>query len=119
MERIQVSYICQSDSLFCFLTLSTVLGGADDGIEEIVTGGMILKSLQTRTGIKFVVTAEPATANMDSVLLQIYELYADCVLKDPFYELEMPIRSELFVQGVDNVMEKVHSNSLGSSSKHR
>ena len=30
--------------------------GADDGIEEIEGGGIILKSLQTRTGVKFVVT---------------------------------------------------------------
>ena len=30
--------------------------GADDGIEEIEGGGVILKCLQTRTGIKFVLT---------------------------------------------------------------
>jgi hypothetical protein len=30
--------------------------GADDGIEEIQAEGMILKSLQTRTGVKFVIT---------------------------------------------------------------
>ena len=26
----------------------------------------------------------------------MYELYADYVLKNPFYEIEMPIRCELF-----------------------
>lgn len=30
--------------------------GADDGIEEIQADGLILRCLQTRTGIKFVVT---------------------------------------------------------------
>ena len=30
--------------------------GADDGIEEIQGGGLLLKCLQTRTGIKFVLT---------------------------------------------------------------
>jgi hypothetical protein len=30
--------------------------GADDGIEEIQAGGLILKCFQTRTGVKFVVT---------------------------------------------------------------
>jgi hypothetical protein len=30
--------------------------GADDGIEQIEGGGIILKCLQTRTGIKFVLT---------------------------------------------------------------
>ncbi len=30
--------------------------GADDGIEEIQAMGMVLRSLQTRTGVKFVIT---------------------------------------------------------------
>jgi hypothetical protein len=30
--------------------------GSDDGIEEIQTLGMVLSCLQTRTGVKFVVT---------------------------------------------------------------
>ena len=50
------------------------LAGADDGIEEIVAGGMCLRCLQTRTGIKFVVTAEKGTSDMDVVLREIYIL---------------------------------------------
>ena len=30
--------------------------GADDGIEEIQAEGLVLRSLQTRTGVKFVIT---------------------------------------------------------------
>lgn len=30
--------------------------GADDGIEEIEADGLVLKSFQTRTGVKFVIT---------------------------------------------------------------
>jgi hypothetical protein len=30
--------------------------GADDGIEEIQADGLVLRSLQTRTGVKFVIT---------------------------------------------------------------
>jgi hypothetical protein len=33
---------------------------------------------------------------MDSLLKTIYELYTDYVLKNPFYEVEMPIRCELW-----------------------
>jgi trafficking protein particle complex subunit 4 len=68
---------------------------------------MVLRCFQTRTGIKFVITAEPNTPDMESVLKEIYILYTDCVLKDPFYELEMPIRSDLFVQAVDALLERV------------
>jgi hypothetical protein len=35
---------------------NTNSAGADDGIEEIHAEGMVLRSLQTRTGVKFVVT---------------------------------------------------------------
>lgn len=90
--------------------------GADDGIEEIVAGGMVLRCFQTRTGIKFVITAERGTCDfMDLVLRDIYILYTDCVIKDPFYELEMPIRSELFHQAVTALIERVEKsgNSYG------
>lgn len=67
----------------CFLiVVLVVLGGADDGIERIVAGGMELRCWQTVTGIKFVITAEPgATVDIDSVLREIYVLYAECVCK--------------------------------------
>ena len=50
----------QSDKAFSSYLISFnhyhVVAGADDGIEEIEGGGVILKCLQTRTGIKFVLT---------------------------------------------------------------
>lgn len=102
-------------SLMCLFIFSTA--GAEDGIEEIVAGGMVLRCLQTRTGIKFVITAEPKTPEMDQVLREIYVLYTDCVLKDPFYELEMPIRSDLFVQAVDALIEKVERSSSSNTKR--
>lgn len=79
----------------------------------------MLRCLHTRTGIKFVVTAEPGgTVDLDQVLREIYVLYTDCALKDPFYELEMPIRCELFSQGVDSLIQRVEkSSSTGRSGR--
>lgn len=51
-------------------------------------------------------TAEPGTPDMDQVLKEIYVLYADCALKDPFYEMDMPIRCELFTQAVDALIDR-------------
>jgi hypothetical protein len=59
---------------------------------------------------------------MSVVLKEIYILYTECVLKDPFYELEMPIRSELFIQSVDALIERVDKDKAASgfySSKQR
>lgn len=99
-----------ADFLFLLVT-----DGADDGIQEIVAGGMVLHCFQTRTGIKFVVTAEPGTPDMLEFLKGIYQLYAECVLKDPFYELEMPIRSDLFSQAVDSLVESFEKYPGASS----
>jgi trafficking protein particle complex subunit 4 len=98
--------------LFC-----SFIAGADDGFEEIRVSGMILRCLQTITGIKFVITVAISDHSISTndtllssvlhdVLKEIYVLYTECVLKDPFYELEMPIRSDLFVQGVDLIIQK-------------
>ncbi|KAL3678165.1 hypothetical protein R1sor_021121 [Riccia sorocarpa] len=47
-------------------------------------------------GMKLFVASEPGAQGITSLLNTIYELYADYVLKCPFYEVEMPIRCELF-----------------------
>jgi len=75
---------------------------------------MVLRCLQTRTGIKFVITAERGTPEMDAVLKEIYILFTECVLKDPFYELEMPIRSDLFVMAVDALIERVEKGGTSA-----
>lgn len=47
-------------------------------------------------GTKFLVFAEPHQPNIDVVCRRVYELYADYVMKNPFYQIEMPIRCESF-----------------------
>ena len=43
---------------------------------------------------------------METLLKAIYELYTDFVLKNPFYEMEMPIRCELFDLNLAQVIQK-------------
>ena len=47
-------------------------------------------------GTKFLLITEPRQTGVDAVLRRIYELYSDYVMKNPFYQLEMPIRCEEF-----------------------
>ena len=60
--------------------------------------GFSLRCLQSLSGIKFFCTAAPGTQGIPGFLRAVHELYADWVLKDPFYELDMPIRVEKFEQ---------------------
>ena len=59
-------------------------------------------------------SAEPGTPNVLLALKEIYVLYADCTLKDPFYESEMPIRCELFIRSVDALIERLDKSTSKS-----
>ncbi|KAK9720807.1 hypothetical protein K7432_003871 [Basidiobolus ranarum] len=66
------------------------------GIEIFETETFKLQCFQTLTGSKFIVLSEPLHPNLDMVLKRVYRIYADYVMKNPFYNPEMPIRCELF-----------------------
>eukprot|EP00823_Brevimastigomonas_motovehiculus_P007951 TRINITY_DN712_c0_g1_i1.p1 TRINITY_DN712_c0_g1~~TRINITY_DN712_c0_g1_i1.p1 ORF type:complete len:179 (-),score=20.25 TRINITY_DN712_c0_g1_i1:147-683(-) len=83
-----------------------------------------LECYQTPTGIKFFVTAPPTkkkkdekkenarVLNLEAVLQTVYKLYTDYVLKNPFQQLEMPIRCDLFD---DNLLQALQNMSSSSS----
>ncbi|KAL3254905.1 hypothetical protein ABHI18_008638 [Aspergillus niger] len=66
------------------------------GLECLETDKFRLTCFQTLTGTKFLLFTDPLMANIDVVMKKIYELYADFVMKNPFYQLEMPVRCEAF-----------------------
>ncbi|KYQ90864.1 trafficking protein particle complex subunit 4 [Tieghemostelium lacteum] len=69
---------------------------SSSGIDVIETETFKLHCFQSPTGIKFFIVADPNHPSVDEILRGIYELYADYVLKNPFYEIEMQIRCDLF-----------------------
>ncbi|KAA8648331.1 hypothetical protein EYZ11_005740 [Aspergillus tanneri] len=66
------------------------------GLESLETDKFRLTCFQTLTGTKFLLFTDPLMGNIDTVMNKIYELYADYVMKNPFYQLEMPVRCEAF-----------------------
>ncbi|CEG49549.1 trafficking protein particle complex subunit partial [Plasmopara halstedii] len=82
------------------------------GIDSLETSTFRLHCLQTPTGIKFFITAALGTADLDVALQTVYELYVDYVLKNPFYELEMPIRCSLFNNGLKTFVDKFNLDSI-------
>ncbi|KAJ8100416.1 Sybindin-like protein [Lipomyces tetrasporus] len=69
---------------------------SSSGIEVLETEKFRLQCFQTLTGTKFLLISEPRQQNTDAILRRIYELYSDYVIKNPFYQIEMPVRCELF-----------------------
>lgn len=66
------------------------------GLEYLETEKFRLTCFQTLTGTKFLLFTDPITTNIDVIIRKVYELYADYVMKNPFYQLDMPVRCEAF-----------------------
>lgn len=79
------------------------------GIRQLCTDQFTMFIYQTMTGLKFVAISSQTTSAVtnndyptisiqvaDNLLRKLYCLYADYVMKDPFYSMEMPIKSESF-----------------------
>ncbi|KAJ1864148.1 hypothetical protein LPJ73_000343 [Coemansia sp. RSA 2703] len=68
----------------------------DSGIQTIDTKNFRIHCYQTPTGIKFIAATDLLETKLTDILTKVYVLYSDYALKNPFYNLEMPIRSEMF-----------------------
>lgn len=74
--------------------LSPVSSAYGFGIETLETDSYVLQAYRPDTGVQFFVTADLKTENLAGFLREIYSLYADYVMKNPFYELDMPIKCD-------------------------
>ncbi|KAF2663071.1 trafficking protein-like protein particle complex subunit 4 [Lophiostoma macrostomum CBS 122681] len=83
----------------------TPFGSRPTGIEVLESSHFRMQCFQTLTGTKFLLFTEPQQPNIDSMMKKIYELYADYVMKNPFYTVEMPIRCEKFDRGLDGFVK--------------
>ncbi len=74
------------------------LGLSNKGIEIIESDSIKMLSFQTLTKLKFIFVVDGITSESDCEIMyrKIYDLYGDYVSKNPFYELDMPIRINAF-----------------------
>ncbi|CCG22445.1 Trs23 protein [Candida orthopsilosis Co 90-125] len=79
------------------------------GLKSVETDLFNLYIFQTVSGLKFVLVTMP---NLDSVEVQrtndlfkhLYVAYSDYVMKNPFYSMDMPIKSSLFDAKVREIL---------------
>ena len=76
------------------------------GIVSIDTRDFRLVCYPTYTGLKFVVVGGVGMVGVERVLNGVYGLYGDYVLKNAWYEVEMPIRCEQFDVKVAALMQQ-------------
>ncbi|CAG9464733.1 unnamed protein product [Pedinophyceae sp. YPF-701] len=70
------------------------------GMEVMHTDACDIYALQPMTGTKMLAVVGRGCAGAQGLLQRVYQLYCDYALKTPFYEMEMPIRCELFDQAL-------------------
>ena len=66
------------------------------GLEVLESENFRLQCFNTMTGTKFLLFTDTTQTNVDVTIRRIYDMYSDYVMKNPFYQLEMPIRCDLF-----------------------
>lgn len=66
------------------------------GLEVLESENFRLQCFTTMTGVKFLLFTDTTQANVDVTVRRIYDLYSDYVMKNPFYQLEMPVRCDMF-----------------------
>jgi hypothetical protein len=77
------------------------------GIEILESSSMKLVCHQTLTKIKFIFVTDISTPNSNIKLKfeELYNNYTDLISKNPFYELDMPIRIDAFDDAVSKLFK--------------
>eukprot|EP00941_MAST-03F_sp_MAST-3F-sp1_P004164 g4164.t1 len=82
------------------------------GIKTLIADNFVLACFAAPTGLKIFLVAGHGElgmvyeeVNLDLALKNVYRIYADYALKDPFYTLDQAIRSSLFDQKIDELVE--------------
>jgi hypothetical protein len=71
-----------------------------NGIDCIEADTFKLFCLAAPTGTRFFCLTDPNAQNVQKKLTQIYDLYCDYVMKNPFYTYEQVIQCDLFEQNL-------------------
>lgn len=72
------------------------------GLKHLITDEFALFLFQSLTGLKIILISTNTFRNntsltiAENILRKIYCIYSDYVMKDPFYSIDMPIRSKIF-----------------------
>ncbi|KAI1436587.1 Sybindin-like protein [Xylaria sp. CBS 124048] len=79
------------------------------GLEVLESENFRLQCFNTLTGTKFLLFTDTLQPNVDVAMRRVYDLYADYVTKNPFYQLEMPIRCDTFDRKLNSYIRELNS----------
>ncbi|KAI1304774.1 Sybindin-like protein [Xylaria venustula] len=80
------------------------------GLEVLESENFRLQCFNTLTGTKFLLFTDTLQANVDVAMRKVYDLYADYVTKNPFYQLDMPIRCDTFDRKLNSYIREINTS---------
>lgn len=86
------------------------------GIVKLVTASYVLQAFRAASGVQFFITADLKSDNLDQLLRDIYVIYADYVMKNPFYQIDMPIKVDKWDVVLGKLVERFNINSKSTFS---
>ena len=81
------------------------------GIESVECDTFDLYCFQAETGTKIVMTTTKGTVDARGTLRRAHQAFYAYALQNPFYEMEMPVRCELFDAEIANVVRSVNERT--------
>ncbi|OAA53778.1 sybindin-like family protein [Niveomyces insectorum RCEF 264] len=79
------------------------------GLEVLESENFRMQCFNTLTGTKFLLFTDTAQTNVDATMRRVYDLYSDYVMKNPFYQLEMPIRCDMFDRKLNSYIREINN----------
>ncbi|KAI1872576.1 hypothetical protein JX265_005456 [Neoarthrinium moseri] len=81
------------------------------GLEVLETENFRMQCFNTQTGIKFLLFTDTLQTGVnEGTMRRVYELYADYVMKNPFYQLEMPVRCDMFDRKLNSYIREINNS---------
>ncbi|KAK4103119.1 Sybindin-like protein [Parathielavia hyrcaniae] len=79
------------------------------GLEVLESENFRMQCFTTLTGVKFLLFTDPTQANVDLTMRRVYDMYTDYVMKNPFYQLEMPVRCDMFDRKLGSYIREINN----------
>jgi hypothetical protein len=79
------------------------------GLEVLETENFRMQCFATLTGTKFLLFTDTTQANVDLTMRRVYDTYSDYVMKNPFYQLEMPVRCDMFDRKLGSYIREINN----------
>ncbi|KAL2173359.1 Sybindin-like protein [Thermothelomyces heterothallicus CBS 202.75] len=79
------------------------------GLEVLETENFRMQCFATLTGTKFLLFTDTTQANVELTMRRVYDMYTDYVMKNPFYQLEMPVRCDLFDRKLGSYIREINN----------